>query len=127
MENLFIYVIGPIIGALLGSLSTILSYKYTQQPKDKVEIKGDEIQNTGSEFENYMKYVQANNVIIQDLKLQIQELIESNAKMRETNQLLQDKVTALTRSNNKLCKELADFKESICSECPRKTNTSETN
>ena len=123
MENLFIYVISP----LIGSLVTVLTYWITQKPKDKVEIKGDEIQNTGSEFENYMKYVQANNVIIQDLKAQIQELIDSNAKMREANQLLQDKVTALTHSNNKLCKELSDFKESLCTECPRKKRINETN
>lgn len=127
MENLFMYVIGPLIGALAGSLTTILSYRYTQQPKDKVEIKGDEIQNTGSEFENYMKYVQANNVIMNDMKHQIQELIESNAKMREANQMLQDKVTALTRSNNKLCKELSDFKESLCTECPRKKRINDPN
>jgi len=120
MDNFFTHILGPLMGALAGALATVLTYRFTQKPKDTVQIKGESIQNTGSEFENYMKYVQANNVIIQDLKVQIQELIDSNAKMREANQLLQDKVTALTRSNNKLCKELSEFKDSLCTECPRK-------
>jgi septation ring formation regulator EzrA len=113
MENVWIYIIGP----LFGAIATIVTAWLTGFRKQKVEVKGLEIQN----FDEYLK---TNNLMISDMKAQIAELLEARKQDRIQNQELQDKVVSLTRSNKNLCKEIAELKESLCIECPRRNKKS---
>lgn len=116
MEGLFNYILYPAIGSLL----TILTAYATGFRLQKSQVKQTDTQTTGLEYDNYEKYVRLNNVIIQDLKVQVQELIEARRIEREDNKKLQERVAALTKSNNNLCREVAQLKDSFCNDCPKK-------
>jgi predicted RNase H-like nuclease (RuvC/YqgF family) len=127
MENVWTYIVYPGVGALL----TIITAWLTGFRKQKVEVKGIEIQNTGEEvknkgleIQNFKEYFETTNLMMSDLKNQIANLIETRAKERlekdEHIGKLEAKIDQLTRSNRELVKKVSNLEQSICNECPKR-------
>lgn len=127
MENVWTYA----ISTLIGSAATILTAWLTGFRKQKVEVKGIEIQNTGEEvknkgleIQNFKEYFETTNLMMNDLKNQIANLIETRAKERlekdEHIGKLETKIDQLTKSNRELVKKVSNLEQSICNECPKR-------
>jgi hypothetical protein len=70
-------------------------------------IRKQRAETTGTEYDNFQKFVLANREIIGDLKTQIFDLIEANGALRE-------KVNTLEEEIDKLKQEFP------CESCPRR-------
>jgi hypothetical protein len=108
-----------IIGALSSGFTMLIAY-LTGFRLQKSQVLQTDTQTDGMKLTNFNSYVQLNNEIMDDMKAQIQELLESRRIEREDNKKLQERVAALTKSNNNLCREVAQLKDSFCNDCPKK-------
>jgi len=120
MQEAWLYIITTVV----GSLATIVTARLTGFSLQKVQVKGEEVKNSGMELQNAKEYFEATRLIIEDMKEQISTLVQTRAKERlekdEHIGRLEQKIEQLTKSNRELVKKVSNLEQSICNECPKR-------